>query len=91
MTFYDNHDMPRHEATAEASSTRTTGCSPRAASRSCTTAPKSAFMRGREEHQGNRNYFGSDSIAHARTRSARRWPRSRACAAIRRRCSGACR
>ena len=89
MTFYDNHDMARLNATDERLHRRaTTGSSPRAASRSSTTAPRSRFMRGRQGARGQPQLFRPERIARARRRT-RSTPRSRAIAAIRREITGA--
>ncbi|MBR9912259.1 MAG: cyclomaltodextrin glucanotransferase [Gammaproteobacteria bacterium] len=67
MTFYDNHDMPRMNATdggfIDAHNWLFT-------SRGIPVVyygSETGFMRGTGEHKGNRNYFGAERIAAAKT------------------------
>jgi len=69
VTFYDNHDMSRLNAGDNAFidahnwlfTTRGIPC--------IYYGSEKRFMAGKSEHQGNRNYYGSEGIADARTNS----------------------
>ncbi len=67
VTFYDNHDMARMNATENGFidahnwlfTTRGIPC--------IYYGSEKRFMAGKSEHQGNRNYYGTENIADART------------------------
>jgi hypothetical protein len=63
MTFYDNHDMARLDATDDGFiDANNVSCSPRAASPVIYYGSETGFERGTAEHAGNRNYYGQARI-----------------------------
>ncbi len=65
-TFYDNHDMPRLNASDEGFIDANHLLFTVRGIPVVYYGSESGFMRGTQEHQGNRNYFGSEGIAGAR-------------------------
>ena len=65
-TFYDNHDMPRMDASDEGFIDAHNWLFTARGIPVIYYGSEMGFMRGRAEHAGNRNYFGSEGIAAAR-------------------------
>ncbi|TKR31043.1 cyclomaltodextrin glucanotransferase [Luteimonas gilva] len=65
MTFYDNHDMPRLDATDEGFIDANHWLFTARGIPVVYYGSEIGFMRGRAEHAGNRNYFGTEGIAAA--------------------------
>lgn len=61
-TFYDNHDMPRLNATDEGFIDVHNWLFTSRGIPVIYQGSEMAFMRGKSEHMGNRNYFGQDNI-----------------------------
>ncbi|HBK57330.1 MAG TPA: cyclomaltodextrin glucanotransferase [Xanthomonadales bacterium] len=70
-TFYDNHDMPRMNARDEGFIDAHNWLFTARGIPVIYYGSEMGFMRGRAEHAGNRNYFGSESIAAARAHPIR--------------------
>jgi cyclomaltodextrin glucanotransferase len=66
MTFYDNHDMPRLEASDEGFIDANNWLFTARGIPVIYYGSEVGFMRGRGEHAGNRNYFGQERIDAAR-------------------------
>ena len=66
MTFYDNHDMARMNATASGFIDAHNWLFTARGIPVVYYGSEIAFMAGDKEHEGNRNYFGPEGIAHAR-------------------------
>lgn len=66
MTFYDNHDMPRLDATDEGFIDANNWLFTARGIPVVYYGSEVGFMRGRAEHAGNRNYFGQERIDAAR-------------------------
>ncbi|HJR73140.1 MAG TPA: alpha-amylase family glycosyl hydrolase [Luteimonas sp.] len=66
MTFYDNHDMPRLDATDEGFIDANHWLFTARGIPVVYYGSEVGFMRGRAEHAGNRNYFGQERIDAAR-------------------------
>lgn len=64
-TFYDNHDMPRMDASDEGFIDAHNWLFTARGIPVVYYGSEMGFMRGRAEHAGNRNYFGSEGIAAA--------------------------
>jgi len=62
MTFYDNHDMPRLDASDEGFIDANNFLFTARGIPVIYYGSESGFMRGRAEHAGNRNYFGQERI-----------------------------
>lgn len=71
MTFYDNHDMPRLDATDEGFIDANNWLFTARGIPVVYYGSEVGFMRGRAEHAGNRNYFGQERIDAARTHPIR--------------------
>jgi glycosidase len=67
MTFYDNHDMARFNGSDDAFVDVHNWLFTARGIPVVYYGSEIGFMRGRAEHAGNRNYFGSAGIAAART------------------------
>jgi hypothetical protein len=65
-TFYDNHDMPRMDASDEGFIDAHNWLFTARGIPVVYYGSEMGFMRGRAEHAGNRNYFGQEGIAAAR-------------------------
>ena len=65
-TFYDNHDMPRMDASDEGFIDAHNWLFTARGIPVVYYGSEMGFMRGRAEHAGNRNYFGNEGIAAAR-------------------------
>lgn len=65
-TFYDNHDMPRMDASDDGFIDAHNWLFTARGIPVVYYGSEMGFMRGRAEHAGNRNYFGSEGIAAAR-------------------------
>ncbi len=65
-TFYDNHDMPRIDASDEGFIDAHNWLFTARGIPVVYYGSEMGFMRGRAEHAGNRNYFGVEGIAQAR-------------------------
>jgi glycosidase len=65
-TFYDNHDMPRMNATDQGFIDANNWLFTARGIPVVYQGSEMGFMRGLPEHQGNRNYFGQDNIELAR-------------------------
>ncbi len=65
-TFYDNHDMARFNASDESFIDAHNWLFTARGIPVIYYGSESGFMRGRVEHHGNRNYFGTEGIAAAR-------------------------
>ena len=65
-TFYDNHDMPRMNASDNGFIDAHNWLFTARGIPVIYYGSESGFMRGRAEHAGNRNYFGAEGIATAR-------------------------
>ncbi len=65
-TFYDNHDMPRMNASDNGFIDAHNWLFTARGIPVIYYGSESGFMRGRAEHAGNRNYFGTEGIAAAR-------------------------
>jgi glycosidase len=61
-TFYDNHDMPRMNATDEGFIDANNWLFTSRGIPVVYQGSELAFMRGKAEHQGNRNYLGQENI-----------------------------
>jgi glycosidase len=61
-TFYDNHDMPRMNATDEGFIDANNWLFTTRGIPVVYQGSELGFMRGKAEHQGNRNYLGQDNI-----------------------------
>ncbi len=66
-TFYDNHDMPRMNASDEGFIDAHNWLFTARGIPVIYYGSEVGFMRGRAEHAGNRNYFGQERIAQATT------------------------
>ncbi len=66
-TFYDNHDMPRLDASDEGFIDAHNWLFTARGIPVLYYGSEMGFMRGRPEHGGNRNYFGTEGIAAARS------------------------
>jgi cyclomaltodextrin glucanotransferase len=66
MTFYDNHDMARLNATPSGFIDANNWLFTARGIPVVYYGSEIAFMAGDKEHEGNRNYFGPEGIAHAR-------------------------
>lgn len=71
MTFYDNHDMPRLNASDEGFIDAHNWLFTARGIPVIYYGSEIAFMRGRAEHAGNRNYFGVERIAEAQNHPIR--------------------
>jgi cyclomaltodextrin glucanotransferase len=71
-TFYDNHDMARFDASDAGFIDAHNWLFTARGIPVVYYGSESGFMRGRAEHHGNRNYFGSEGIAAAREHPIRR-------------------
>jgi glycosidase len=67
VTFYDNHDMPRLDASDEGFIDAHNWLFTARGIPVVYYGSEMGFMRGRPEHGGNRNYFGTEGIAAAKT------------------------
>jgi cyclomaltodextrin glucanotransferase len=72
VTFYDNHDMARLDASDEGFIDAHNFLFTARGIPAIYYGSEMGFMRGRAEHQGNRNYFGVEGIAAARAHPIRR-------------------
>ncbi|WP_425602283.1 alpha-amylase family glycosyl hydrolase [Luteimonas aquatica] len=72
MTFYDNHDMPRLDATDAGFVDAHNWLFTARGIPVVYYGSEVGFMRGRAEHAGNRNYFGQPRIEAARSHPIRR-------------------
>ncbi len=70
--FYDNHDMARFNASDQGFIDAHNWLFTARGIPVVYYGSESGFMRGRAEHHGNRNYFGSEGIAAARAHPIRR-------------------
>jgi glycosidase len=66
-TFYDNHDMPRLNATDNGFIDANNWLFTSRGIPVVYQGSEMGFMRGKSEHQGNRNYFGQDNIETAKS------------------------
>lgn len=66
VTFYDNHDMARLDASDEGFIDANNWLFTARGIPAIYYGSEMGFMRGRAEHQGNRNYFGVEGIAAAK-------------------------
>jgi glycosidase len=66
-TFYDNHDMPRMNATDQGFIDANNWLFTSRGIPVVYQGSELGFMRGKAEHQGNRNYLGQDNIEIAKT------------------------
>jgi glycosidase len=66
-TFYDNHDMPRMNATDNGFIDANNWLFTSRGIPVVYQGSEMGFMRGKAEHQGNRNYFGQSNIEEAKT------------------------
>ncbi|MBV2209371.1 MAG: cyclomaltodextrin glucanotransferase [Thermomonas sp.] len=66
-TFYDNHDMPRLDATDAGFIDAHNWLFTARGIPVIYYGSEMGFMRGRPEHGGNRNYFGTEGIEQAKT------------------------
>lgn len=66
-TFYDNHDMPRLDASDAGFIDANNFLMTARGIPVVYYGSETGFMRGTPEHSGNRNYFGAERIAAART------------------------
>ena len=66
-TFYDNHDMPRMNASDEGFIDANNWLFTARGIPVVYQGSELGFMRGKAEHQGNRNYLGQDNIEIAKT------------------------
>ncbi len=71
VTFYDNHDMARMEASDEGFIDAHHWLFTARGIPAVYYGSEIGFERGRAEHQGNRNYFGVERIAQAQTHPIR--------------------
>lgn len=71
MTFYDNHDMSRMNATENGFIDAHNWLFTSRGIPVLYYGSEMAFMAGTSEHQGNRNYFGNESIQLAKTNPIR--------------------
>ncbi|MFU8878178.1 MAG: alpha-amylase family glycosyl hydrolase, partial [Wenzhouxiangellaceae bacterium] len=71
VTFYDNHDMARLDATDEGFIDAHNWLFTARGIPAVYYGSESGFMRGRREHAGNRNYFGVAGIETARSHPIR--------------------
>ena len=71
MTFYDNHDMARMDASDEGFINAHNWLFTARGIPVIYYGSEMGFMRGRAEHNGNRNYFGADGIEAARAHPIR--------------------
>ncbi len=71
MTFYDNHDMARMDASDEGFIDAHNWLFTARGIPVIYYGSETGFMRGRAEHAGNRNYFGQERIDAARTNPIR--------------------
>ena len=71
MTFYDNHDMPRMQADDAGFIDAHNWLFTARGIPVVYYGSEIGFRTGRAEHQGNRDYFGSDSIRAARSHPVR--------------------
>lgn len=71
MTFYDNHDMPRLDASDEGFIDAHNWLFTARGIPVIYYGSETGFMRGRAEHAGNRNYFGQERIDAARSNPIR--------------------
>ena len=66
-TFYDNHDMPRMDATDNGFIDANNWLFTSRGIPVVYQGSEMGFMRGKAEHQGNRNYLGQENIDRAKT------------------------
>ncbi len=66
-TFYDNHDMPRMNASDNGFIDAHNWLFTSRGIPVVYMGSEMGFMRGKSEHQGNRNYYGQDNIELAKT------------------------
>ena len=66
MTFYDNHDMPRMNATDTGFINANNWLFTARGTPVIYYGSEMRFERGKAEHEGNRNYYGTANIAKAR-------------------------
>ncbi|AGH45069.1 alpha-amylase family glycosyl hydrolase [Paraglaciecola psychrophila] len=66
-TFYDNHDMPRMNASDHGFIDANNWLFTSRGIPVVYQGSEIGFMRGKAEHQGNRNYFGQSNIEEAKT------------------------
>ncbi|MGH8032215.1 MAG: alpha-amylase family glycosyl hydrolase [Luteimonas sp.] len=71
VTFYDNHDMPRLDATDAGFIDVHNWLFTARGIPAIYYGSETGFMRGRAEHAGNRNYFGQERIDAARANPIR--------------------
>ena len=71
MIFYDNHDMPRMDATEEGFVDAHNWLFTSRGIPVVYYGSEMAFRAGRAEHQGNRDYFGQDNVERAKTHPVR--------------------
>ena len=71
MTFYDNHDMPRMDASDDGFIDAHNWLFTARGIPVVYYGSEIGFERGTAEHAGNRNYFGTEGIAAARTHPIR--------------------
>ncbi len=72
MTFYDNHDMARMNASEEGFIDANNWLFTARGIPVIYYGSEIAFMAGTKEHEGNRNYFGTENIARAREHRIRK-------------------
>lgn len=72
MTFYDNHDMARMNAGEEGFIDANNWLFTARGIPVVYYGSEVAFMAGTKEHEGNRNYFGTEGIARAREHRIRK-------------------
>ena len=72
VTFYDNHDMARLDATDAGFIDAHNWLFTARGIPAVYYGSETGFMRGRAEHQGNRNYFGQERVDAARSHPIRR-------------------
>jgi glycosidase len=70
-TFYDNHDMPRLDAVPAGFIDAHNWLFTARGIPVVYYGSEIAFMAGTKEHEGNRNYFGPDNVARARSHPIR--------------------
>lgn len=67
VTFYDNHDMPRINATDEGFIDANNWLFTSRGIPCIYYGAEMGFMKGKAEHEGNRNYYGQDNVEKAKT------------------------
>lgn len=72
VTFYDNHDMARMNATDEGFIDANNWLFTARGIPAVYYGSETGFMRGRAEHAGNRNYFGQERVDAARSNPIRK-------------------